>query len=159
MKIEINDIDKHLADFDNLQEILSLVTSRAVQEFVGDQNYSLTLEIIDSKSMQSLNKEHRNIDKDTDVLSFPIFENLRSDQSEIELLPLVELGDILISWDKVKSQANEFNISIFDEFIHLYIHGLLHLLGFDHEISENEEILMKNCEQMLLSVVSTHLSS
>ncbi len=159
MKIEINDIYNHLDSFDKIEEILQLIVDTALKTYVDQINYTVSVEVIDSISMQALNKEHRNIDKDTDVLSFPIFENLRADKSEIEFLPIVELGDIFISWDKVLKQAQEFKVSNFDEFIHLFIHGFLHLLGFDHEISKEEEDLMKKCEEMLLSVVSRHLSA
>jgi len=159
MNIEINDIENRLINFNDIREILHLVTSTAIKNYVLDFNYSLSLEIIDSQTMKSINLQHRSINKDTDVLSFPIFEDLRSNPEQIQSLPLVELGDIFISWDKVINQAREFNISHFDELIHLYIHGLLHLLGFDHEISANEEVLMKNCEKMLLGVVSEYLSS
>ncbi|MGD9554516.1 MAG: rRNA maturation RNase YbeY [Arcobacteraceae bacterium] len=81
-----------------------------------------------NSSIQKLNKEHRNIDKPTDVLSFPL---------EFDL-PHMPLGSIVISVDYAKEKANEFNHTLEEEIALLFIHGLLHLLGYDHEVDKGE---------------------
>lgn len=88
------------------------------------------LEVIftDNPSIQKLNKEHRNIDEPTDVLSFPL---------ECDF-PNMLLGSIVISTDYAKKKADELNHSFQEEITLLYIHGLLHLLGYDHEIDSGE---------------------
>lgn len=88
------------------------------------------LEVIftDNPSIQKLNKEHRNIDKPTDVLSFPL---------ECEL-PNMPLGSIVISVDYAQEKANEFKHTLQEEITLLYIHGILHLLGYDHEVDSGE---------------------
>ena len=79
----------------------------------------------------------------TDVLSFPVYETLRSNsESFIEPGPVVHLGDIFICREVALRQAKEFKITFEEEFLHLFIHGFLHLCGYDHEMSKEEEELM-----------------
>lgn len=106
----------------------------------------------DSK-MKALNSQHRGKDKVTDVLSFPNHENLRSIQKNPDDSELF-LGDLAICHPQVIRQAREFNISYFDEWIHLLFHGLIHLMGFDHELSAKEEKLMQKWEDRALSIFS-----
>ena len=87
----------------------------------------IELIVTNSEEMQEINLTHRNIDKDTDVLSFPY-----------EDMPLAPLGSIVISLDFVQNKAKEFRHSEDDEFTLLFIHGLLHLLGYDHEVDKGE---------------------
>jgi len=97
----------------------------------------IDLLITDNKNIQEINEEYREIDKATDVLSFPFEKG--------EMMPL---GSLVISADKVKEIALELKHSMDDEFTLLYIHGLLHLLDYDHEVDdgqmrEKEESLIK----------------
>ncbi len=96
--------------------------------------------ITNNDEIKNINKEHRNIDKATDVLSFPL--------EDFEMGEVFPLGSIIISIDKVEEKAKEYCHSEKDEFTLLFIHGLLHLLGYDHEIDdgqmrEKEEELIK----------------
>lgn len=104
--------------------------------------------LVGDQKMRSLNKDFRGKDKTTDVLSFPVFDNIRG--GDEFLMGAVELGDIFISYPVLRKQAKEFKISEENEFFHLLIHGFLHLLGFDHEISEKEEVIMENHEKKLV---------
>ena len=90
-------------------------------------NKDIELIITNEKEMQSINKTHRNIDKSTDVLSFP-YENM----------PMSPLGSIVVSSLHVEKLAKELNHTTDDEITLLFIHGLLHLLGYDHEIDNGE---------------------
>ena len=93
--------------------------------------------ITNNEEIQELNKEHRNIDKATDVLSFPM---------EFDF-PNMPLGSIVISIDFVEEKAKEFNHSKENELTLLFIHGLLHLLGYDHEVDNGEH---RNKEEELI---------
>jgi probable rRNA maturation factor len=88
----------------------------------------IELIIVHNNEIQELNKEHRNIDKSTDVLSFPL---------EFDM-PNMPLGSIVISSDFVEEKAKEYSHTKQEEFSLLFIHGLLHLLGFDHEVDDGE---------------------
>ncbi len=156
MKIEIHDTFNHLRDLEHTIKKLEQVSSEALSIYLSNsleqKECSVSLEIVKNEQIRALNLKHRNKDKETDVLSFPIFQDLRTDSSELIELPLVELGDIVISWEVLEKQASDFSISAREELIHLYIHGFLHLLGFDHEISEFEEKVMTDCEKKLLNL-------
>ena len=87
----------------------------------------IDLLVVNNTQMQEINNEHRDINKATDVLSFP-FENT----------PMAPLGSLVISADLVKDLSKELKHAVEDEFCLLFIHGLLHLLGFDHECDEGQ---------------------
>ena len=102
-----------------------------------DQEISILF--MEDADIRQLNKEFRNVDNATDVLSFP------QNSEEDPFIPeKIVLGDIAISLDKAKRQAKEHSLAFNEEIILLLIHGILHLLGYDHEISEQEEIKMRD---------------
>lgn len=122
-------------------------------KIILDKPKSITVSLMicgDSK-IKELNRQYRQKDKVTDVLSFPAHEDLRIYKTEY---PDLFLGDLAICHAQTKRQSKEFNISYMDEFIHLFIHGLLHLLGYDHEKSLAEEKLMERLEQKALKKFS-----
>jgi probable rRNA maturation factor len=109
-----------------LEQITNTLTQKDVE-----------LLIIDSDTMHEINREHRGLDKTTDVLSFPLDD-----------MPHTPIGSIVINKDLVKDKAKEFGHSEEEEATLLYIHGLLHILGFDHEcdngqMREKEAALIK----------------
>jgi len=116
----------------------------------------LPISLVDDERMRKINSDHRNKDKTTDVLSFPMYQNLRL-ESEI-IFEEFQFGDIVISVPTMFKQAQEFDIRLEDEFFHLLTHGLLHLCGYDHEISEEEEKLMEAHEQRLIKKIYTLFS-
>lgn len=117
--------------------------------------------LVDDKEIQEINKSERNIDKSTDVLSFPFaFYDEPSDFSKFEDDPLLFnpengefiLGDIIISVDHVISQAEEYGHSYEREYAFLIIHSMLHLCGYDH-IEENDRILMEARQKVILELL------
>jgi probable rRNA maturation factor len=111
---------------------------------------SISLLICGEKRIRDLNREYRQKDKVTDVLSFPIHENLRTTFNRGDLF----LGDLAICFPRARKQAREFKIGEWDEFIHLFFHGILHLMSYDHEVSEKEELLMQDWEDKALDLFS-----
>ena len=114
--ISIDDRVKSGYDFSVLEKIHTLLSDREV-EFI----------ITDDDEIKELNAQYRGIDKSTDVLSFPLEE-----------IPFMPLGTIVVSIDKIKEKAQEFGHTQEDELSLLFIHGLLHLLGYDHEKDEGQ---------------------
>ena len=100
---------------------------------------------IDDEKMHEMNKEYRGIDRTTDVLSFALEDN-DNIKSEIR-----ELGDIFVSIPKMKAQAKEYGHSEKRELSFLVCHGLLHLLGYDHTRSEEEEKLQFGLQDEILN--------
>jgi probable rRNA maturation factor len=106
-----------------LEKILKDLTEKDVE-----------LIITDNEEIQKLNKEYRNTDKPTDVLSFPL-----------ENIPFSPLGSIIISIDKAKEKAKELGHTVDEELTLLFVHGLLHLLGYDHE-KDNGQMRQKEAD-------------
>ena len=105
----------------------------------------ISLVITDDTEMKKINKEYRNIDNTTDVLSFP--------QNEGKNIESSLLGDIVISYDKSIAQAGTTGISVDREIAFLFIHGMLHLLGYDHETGEIEEKEMFKLQENILAKI------
>lgn len=116
------------------------------QEYLKSEKNTLDLTIVDDKTIQKLNKEHRNKDAVTDVLSFA---NAEVKEDFPKLSDTVFLGEILISYPQIKRQSEENNIDLEKEFYLMIIHGLLHLLGYDH-IKDDEANIMEALEDELL---------
>ena len=131
---------------------LSQVFYKFTQDKIN-KDKTISLSLVDDKRIQEINNEYRNKDKITDVLSFPMQESIRNGEWDT-FAPEVEIGDIIICDSVCESQAREFNLDYIDEFIHLAIHGFLHVCGYDHEINEEEEKLMEKLEEELISQVS-----
>ena len=116
-----------MIDFENQTEIdVDISILETILNELTQKDIELIL--VKNDEIQRLNKEHRNINKATDVLSFPL---------EFDF-PNMPLGSIVISIDFVEDKAKEYNHSFLDELTLLFIHGLLHLLGFDHEVDKGE---------------------
>jgi probable rRNA maturation factor len=124
--IDINNQTSHEVKTDFLEKIAAMLTSKEIE-----------LIITDNDTIQKINKEYRNIDKATDVLSFPYDESVA----------MAPLGSIVISYDFVEQGAKEFGHTKEDELALLFIHGLLHILGYDHETDSGE---MRKKEQSLI---------
>ena len=111
-------------------------------------NQEVSILLTGDKGIRRLNQEFRSIDQPTDVLSFP--QNADEDPCTPEE---IILGDIAVSLDIAKAQAKEHGLDFKEEIILLLIHGILHLLGYDHEISEQEEKKMRNKTRELFKLV------
>lgn len=141
---------------DKLNEFKSSIkrTMRALNQINSfDENIVLNINLCSAKTITNLNKEYRHKEKETDVLSFPLQEDYRSHLYD-SFDGSVELGDIFICDEVCHSQALEHKIEYFDEFIHLLVHGVLHLLGYDHEAGAKEEELMQNLESKIIDHIS-----
>ena len=109
------------------------------------ENVSFNLIIVDNKYIHELNRTYRNIDRETDVITFAL-----EDEDTI-IIPNEEriLGDIYISIDKAKQQAEEYGHSLLRELSFLAVHGFYHLLGYDHQTPEEEKIMFTKQEEVL----------
>lgn len=118
-------------------------------QYLSDKNMVLNISICNDETIQEMNRDHRKKNKITDVLSFPLQEDVRKGDYD-KFLPEIELGDLYICYSVCQAQALEFKISFEEEFLHLSVHGFLHVLGFDHEISDEEERIMEKFEEEIL---------
>lgn len=122
-----------------------------------DKDYEVSVLFVDDSEIRGINKEHRDIDKATDVLSFPMvdFHNgqLISDVGDYDLdEELLFLGDIIISAETAERQAKEYGHSLLREIAFLTAHSCFHLLGYDHMVPEEEEVMKGKQEAVLLKM-------
>ena len=119
-------------------EFFTLVAESVFNELdMSSNEYEISLLITDDETIRKYNKEYRNKDRATDVLSFPIEDD-------------IILGDVAISFETAKRQSEEAEINIDREVAFLFIHGLLHLLGYDHETSQEDEEEMFALQEKIL---------
>lgn len=133
-----------------VRQIRNMADALLVECGVGDHNLDLLL--TNDKEIAELNGRYRNKHQPTNVLSFPFADGL--DQVLADL-PIKELGDIVISIDTARRESELYNISLRQRFAWLLIHGLLHILDYDHERSLEEEKRMQTREQELLDFIKT----
>lgn len=112
----------------------------------------ITITLTTPEKIRQINNEYRQIDKATDVLSFPMFEKAELDEKikKQEFLHEDVLGDIIISVQKVEEQAKEYGHSFERELSYMVVHGFYHLMGYDH-IEEKDKIIMRPKEENVLS--------
>ena len=105
-----------------------------------------TVKTLSPEEIKEINAEYRNVDSVTDVLSFPQYECVDDMPVEGELM----LGDVVICVERAKEQAEDFGHSYEREFVYLFVHSLLHLLGYDH-MEDDEMAVMREKEEMVMS--------
>lgn len=114
----------------------------------------LTLTLVDDDEIQTINREHRGIDRPTDVLSFSLVEGELKGSAAFTLPPGVprELGDVVVSYPRAIAQAEEYGHSVERELAYLIVHGVLHILGHDHEVPAEQAVMRAREEAALARV-------
>ena len=132
-------------DIKELETVKKVLESALQKEKL--ENTSFNVIIVDNNYIHELNKTYRNIDRETDVITFAL-----EDEDTI-INPSEErvLGDIYISIDKAKEQAKDYSHSLLRELSFLAVHGFYHLLGYDHQTKEEESIMFQKQEEVLES--------
>ena len=132
------------------EELLALMEESArlclEKEGIPEENCEFSVSFVDREEIKELNSTYRGVDKVTDVLSFPQFE----DFNELSENQIICLGDIVICEDRAKEQAEEFGHSYEREIIYLFTHSVLHLLGYDH-MDEEEKAEMRQREEEVMT--------
>ena len=158
MNIYIENQYKNNIDID-YENLINMVVSEAIDYVKCPYECEVNVTIVDNDEIHEINNSQRNIDRPTDVLSFPMLEYDKPgdfDKFENDLYAFdpdtgeLTLGDIVISYDKVISQAEEYNHSVKREFAFLVAHSMLHLFGYDH-IDDNERMEMEHKQKEILN--------
>jgi probable rRNA maturation factor len=139
---------------DNIIELIERSIELCMKSENLDKAYEVSVLIVDDEEIRAINKEHRDIDKATDVLSYPMVEfvngELISDEGDYDMdLDELMLGDIIISAETAKRQAEEYEHSFEREIAFLTAHSCFHLLGYDH-MEQNEEKIMISKQESIL---------
>ena len=133
------DFNSKYPEFDVYEDIYLdlLKTTLSILNIKCDPIVSVTF--VDNKYIHKINKKYRQIDRPTDVISFAFLDSENNYDTILYSQGVVILGDIYISIEKAKEQAIEYQHSLHRELCFLFVHGLLHLLGFDHMNEEDEK--------------------
>ena len=122
------------------------------EERIDKLNFYMSVTLTTPEQIHELNKKYRNVDRPTDVLSFPMFEKNEIDEmvekQEKNLLPEV-LGDIVISIEQVEIQAKEYGHSFERELAYMLVHGFYHIMGYDHIEEEDKKVMRVKEEEVL----------
>ena len=152
---------KDIKQNEELEAIIEKVIQKCFEvEHINPTSLYICVTLTDPKNIREINKKYRNIDKETDVLSFPMFEKDELDKLiATNLLKTFNLkngalqdimGDIIISIERVEEQAKEYEHSFEREFAYMLVHGFYHLRGYDH-MEEEEKAQMREKEENVLS--------
>lgn len=153
-------VENEQDDIEFTDELNSLL-NRAVEGSLESEGFEIPSEVsillVDDDNIREINKEQRKIDKATDVLSFPMVQMvngaMEEDTGDYDLdEELLLLGDIVISMETVERQAKEYGHSFERELAFLTTHGMFHLLGYDHENSEEEKVMIGKQEEVLKKI-------
>ena len=147
-EIEFRDVEEN-KEYEN---IINTVLEECFKiENLTDLNVYMSIILTIPEEIRRINKEFRNIDKETDVLSFPMFEKeeLQNISEYIGEIPEV-LGDIVVSIERVKQQADEYGHSFERELAYMIVHGFYHIMGEDH-IEEVDKVKMRAKEENILN--------
>ncbi len=132
----------------NIETLINKVVEASLKEENVKCNVEVSIVVTDNNRIKILNSKHRNIDRETDVLSFPGYE--KDEWEEIKKThEYAILGDIVISKEKVIEQAKEYGNTFEREFAYLLTHGMLHLMGYDHETLEEKKVMHEKEEEIL----------
>ena len=142
----IDFLNKGPAVYDKFEKMFNEYYVKIFDELKLKGEYITDVTIVDNKTIHKINREYRNVDRPTDVISFAFLD----EKSERELKGgPINLGQIIISFEKAEEQAKEYGHSLDREMVFLFVHGMLHLLGFDH-MNEDEEKVMFELQDKIL---------
>lgn len=138
--------DNEVENFENnYEQDFTAIIEQALKTLSIEDDVEVSCVLVDDERIHEINREYRHIDRSTDVISFAMEDN---DQFYVEGMPRT-LGDIFISVDHAKKQAEEYGHSLRREMCFLFTHGILHLLGYDHMTDEQEKEMFGLQDQIL----------
>ena len=139
------DINKNLEN----EKIIYKVIKKCFEiEDLLNSNLYVNIILTTPENIRKFNKQYRNIDKETDVLSFPMFEKEELEKAKLSK-NIDVLGDMIISIDRVLDQAKEYGHSFERELAYMVVHSFYHLLGYDHMVEEDKKIMREKEERVL----------
>lgn len=152
LRIFFSNSQKELKITKELKALVKKVAAQALEYENFTRDAELSVSFVTSEEIRGLNREYRNTDRETDVLSFPMLDG-DADIGDVDMHSgAVELGDIIICGEVAARQAEEYGHGTEREVAFLAVHSVLHLLGYDHENSEEEEKEMFEKQEEILNI-------
>lgn len=143
--LAVNNVDKN-----EMNEYILKITQKALElEGIKNKNIYLNIESKSKEEIRKINNEFRNVDRETDVLSFPIFSK---DEITNTSINEIDLGDMFICLDVVKEHSIEYETGMKRELLYMITHSICHLLGYDH-INDEDKIKMREREEEILNFI------
>lgn len=134
-----------------LRHLIRKAIKAALEYEKFDRDCEISVTFTDNEGIRDLNREYRDKDSATDVLSFPMYDFSEDDLPSDELS--CELGDIVLSLERAESQAKEYGHSFKREVAFLTVHSVLHLLGYDHELSDEDDADMRRRQKEIMEIL------
>ena len=145
--MELDFVNQGPASYDAYEEIYLSLYERVFSHLGLKGNYVTDVTIVNNEEIHVINRDYRNVDRPTDVISFAFLDDKN------ELVPSdgspISLGEIIISYEKAEEQAKEYGHSLSREMSFLFVHGMLHLLGYDHMKKDDEIVMFKLQDEIL----------
>lgn len=154
MSVLIDNRQEKITVDEAMETLVVQVVNKVLAYEECEEEYEVSISFVDNEEMRSLNNEYRGIDKATDVLSFPMVEFIEEelyeeDENAEYIEEEIALGDIVVSMEKALEQSEEYGHSFNRELAFLLVHGMLHLLGYDHEDGASEGEMFDKQEEIL----------
>ena len=142
--MEITVLNRTNENLDLYSNLFNKISSSAEKLLKLDEDYEISVTFVRSRTILTINRDYRGIDRPTDVISFAIQDDLEDFEEENK-----DLGDIFINIDYARKQAKEYGHSYEREICFLFTHGLLHCLGYDHMEEKDAEVMFKLQDEIL----------
>ena len=144
--MELDFVNYGPSSFDEYESTFLALVDKVFKEVGVKDDYYIDVSIVDNERIHEINKTYRGIDRPTDVISFAFYDD---EEETINEDAPNSLGSIIISYQKAEEQAKDYGHSLNREMSFLFVHGLLHLLGYDHMKKEDEEIMFALQDKIL----------
>lgn len=132
-------------DMSSYEPLFEQIAESAEKRLDLRDDYELSVTFVRSRTIHTINRDYRGIDRPTDVISFAIRDDMEEDFPE----EITDLGDIFINIDYAKKQAEQYGHSVKRETAFLFTHGMLHCLGYDHMKEEDEKVMFALQDEIL----------
>ena len=142
--MEITVLNRTNENLDLYSNLFKKISRSAEKLLKLDEDYEISVTFVRSRTIHTINRDYRGIDRPTDVISFAIQDDLEDFEEENK-----DLGDIFINIDYARKQAKEYGHSYEREICFLFTHGLLHCLGYDHMEKKDAEVMFKLQDEIL----------
>ncbi|HHV19065.1 MAG TPA: rRNA maturation RNase YbeY [Thermoanaerobacterales bacterium] len=147
--VAISNLQKKIDVTQSLEELMTKAVNITLSAQRISKNVEVSIALVDDDYIQKLNKKYRGLDAPTDVLSFAMRETVPEGNDSFEYFEEELLGDVVISLERARVQAVEYGHSFERETGFLVVHGMLHLLGYDHEVDEEKNVMRQKEEEIL----------
>ena len=143
------DFNSQIDGYEEYEDVYLSLLKKTMKHLKLKCDPIVSVTFVDNAFIHELNRDYRHINRPTDVISFAFLDNQEDKMAQLAGNGLVVLGDIYISIDKAKEQAVEYGHPLKRELSFLFVHGLLHLLGYDHMTPEEEKVMFALQDEIL----------